>query len=136
MPDRFTLSRAEGYRKPDDAITVTRATIFGNPWQVGDPGIFRWPNPDRAGWQASLPFHCALDTAAVVRFYRDWLRTGYAPFPASLSRKVEDALWEDMAARRALILSRLPELRGRDLCCTCKPGQPCHANPIMELANA
>lgn len=70
MPDRLTLSRTKGYRKPADAINVTRATIYGNPWAIGDPGTFHWPNPDRAGWQASLPFHSALDTAAVVKAIR------------------------------------------------------------------
>lgn len=28
----------------------------------------------------------------------------------------------------------LGELRGRDLCCPCAPGQPCHADILLELA--
>jgi hypothetical protein len=36
----------------------------------------------------------------------------------------------------ALIIVRdLPELRGKDLCCWCKPGAPCHADALLELAN-
>lgn len=27
------------------------------------------------------------------------------------------------------------ELRGRDLACWCKPGEPCHADVLIELAN-
>ena len=27
------------------------------------------------------------------------------------------------------------ELRGRDLICTCKPSEPCHADVLLELAN-
>lgn len=42
----------------------------------------------------------------------------------------------DLAARRDLILTRLPDLRGRDLACWCKPGCPCHADVLLELANA
>jgi len=32
--------------------------------------------------------------------------------------------------------ARVPELRGRDLACWCKPGAPCHADVLLEIANA
>jgi hypothetical protein len=28
------------------------------------------------------------------------------------------------------------ELRGKNLACFCKPGEPCHADVLLELANA
>ncbi len=28
------------------------------------------------------------------------------------------------------------ELRGRDLACWCRPGEPCHADVLLELANS
>ena len=28
------------------------------------------------------------------------------------------------------------ELRGKNLACWCKPGQPCHADTLLKLANA
>lgn len=31
--------------------------------------------------------------------------------------------------------SQLPELRGKDLACWCKPGDSCHADVLLELAN-
>ena len=34
------------------------------------------------------------------------------------------------------ILARLPELRGKNLACWCKPGTPCHADVLLEIANA
>jgi hypothetical protein len=34
------------------------------------------------------------------------------------------------------ILDGLPELRGKNLACWCKPGEPCHADVLLELANA
>ena len=37
---------------------------------------------------------------------------------------------------KAAILSALPSLRGKDLACWCKPGEPCHADVLIELANA
>ena len=44
--------------------------------------------------------------------------------------------WIDQAAIKDRILDRLPELRGKDLACWCKPGAPCHADVLLELANA
>lgn len=32
--------------------------------------------------------------------------------------------------------SMLPELRGKNLACWCKPGEPCHADVLLELANS
>ena len=29
----------------------------------------------------------------------------------------------------------LPELRGKNLACWCKPGEPCHADVLLEIAN-
>lgn len=34
-----------------------------------------------------------------------------------------------------IILARLPELRGKNLACWCKPGCACHADVLLELAN-
>ena len=32
-------------------------------------------------------------------------------------------------------VDRLPELRGKNLACWCKPGSPCHADVLLEIAN-
>ena len=37
--------------------------------------------------------------------------------------------------RRAELLRRLPELRGKDLACFCALDKPCHADVLLELAN-
>lgn len=52
----------------------------------------------------------------LVALYRDWI--------ASDSRSAA-------VARR-----RLPELRGKDLMCWCAAGEHCHADVLLELANA
>ena len=66
----------------------------------------KWGNPHRAG---------PLPAADAVARYRADLLTG------RLSFSVEDA-------RR--------ELRGRNLLCWCAPGAPCHADVLLEVANA
>jgi hypothetical protein len=37
--------------------------------------------------------------------------------------------------RRRWILRHLPELRGKDLSCWCKPDAACHADVLLRLAN-
>jgi len=32
-------------------------------------------------------------------------------------------------------VAALAELRGKNLACWCKPGQPCHADTLLKLAN-
>lgn len=38
-------------------------------------------------------------------------------------------------AKRAAIIALLPELRGKNLACWCKPDQICHADVLLKLAN-
>ncbi|MCH7225039.1 DUF4326 domain-containing protein [Haloferula sp. A504] len=39
------------------------------------------------------------------------------------------------AERRQKLLDSLPEIRGMDLACYCKPGEQCHADILLEMAN-
>jgi hypothetical protein len=66
----------------------------------------RWGNPYRVGVDAA-------DRAEAVERYRAWLGTSGAP-----------------------TLDEVREhLGGRDLACWCPPGEPCHADVLLELAN-
>ncbi|MGQ9368962.1 DUF4326 domain-containing protein [Azospirillum sp. ST 5-10] len=109
MPQRIQLSRAKGWRMPPGAVKVDRTTKWGN------------------------PFPADGDQAAAVDRYRRWL-AGTLPdeeFAAHAGRVRVRA-----AADREAVLAALPELRGRDLACWCKPGTPCHVDVLLELANA
>jgi hypothetical protein len=84
-----------GYRKPADAVVVTRASKeFGNP--------FRAKNPDDRA-----------EVAAVVEQFRAHAELRLAAEPG----------W-------------LAPLVGRPLACFCRDGWPCHADVLLELANA
>lgn len=131
---RITLSRVKGWRKPEGAIVVSRPTIWGNPWTPGDPGTFNWPSPE--GPRSQITFSGGrISNAAAVSHFQLWLASNSFDFGLPLNAKGRDKLKDDMSARRALILSRLPELRGHDLCCWCKPGEPCHADVLIRMAN-
>jgi Domain of unknown function (DUF4326) len=140
-PTRITLSRAKGWRKPEGAIVVSRGTMFGNPWVEGCPGVVQWPIPGHTGFWTETRFerkgnaHMPMESDDVVMFYDRWLQDDCIPIPPALTTKGKAALRTDLSARRTLILSHLPELRGHDLCCWCKPGEPCHADILIRMAN-
>lgn len=138
MPDRVQMHRRPGGWRADhpDAVIVARPTLWGNPWRPGKPATFWLPDFP----VADAPIGCELTAEGVVALYRRLLTRGPDPLnmalPATLSplgrRRVRDSL----RAHEARITARLPELRGRDLACWCPPGSPCHADVLLELANA
>ena len=137
MSDRITLSRAAGYRRPEGTIQVDRVTIYGNPWQVGDPGIWWMPREDgKAGWHGYFHMPVSLDNAAAVALYQDWLLRDTLPaMPRVLSSLGRIAMGLAMDARREAILTRLPTLTGHPLGCRCAQGEPCHGDVLVEEAN-
>jgi hypothetical protein len=42
---------------------------------------------------------------------------------------------EHLGRHPELIAEARSELAGRDLACWCKPGEPCHADVLLELVN-
>ena len=114
MPDRIQLSRAKGWRMPPNTKKVDRSTKWGNPFTVAgcrEAGYI--------GTDAEIAARC-------VEAFRVWL----------------GPLWrnnwqgpESEATRRA-ILDNIADLRGKNLACWCLPGAPCHADVLLEIANA
>lgn len=106
MPERIQLSRARGWRLPENTVKVDRTTIWGNPFHTHGDGrrmenglavsLFRSMIEKTGGWMANVRGgQISVDRADVVR-----------------------------------------ELRGKNLACWCKPGEQCHADVLLELANA
>lgn len=136
MTSRIRLSRAKGWRMPEGAVRVDRATIWGNPWRVGMPGTVLLPRWDRkTGWEMEGQAAVPIDPAHAVTCYRNWLY-GDPLLPKGLTSRGVEIYRQGLAGRRALILSHLPELRGRPLACWCAFDAPCHADVLLELANA
>lgn len=70
----------------------------------------KWGNPFPLGHQAYLG--------------KEWARDAYGQWLTSTHKGM------------TLLREHLHELRGKDLACWCKPGEPCHADLLLALANA
>jgi hypothetical protein len=104
---RVQLSRAKGWRMPPNTVKVDRSTGYGNPFSVTE----KLEPGTRVG-----PRYIAVATVEdAVECFREML----------------DCPGETGDAFRALI----PNLRGKNLACWCKLGDPCHADVLLDLAN-
>ena len=106
-PKRIQLSRAKGWRMPENTVKVTRPGIWGNPFIV---------NPKARVGARSNAYMCVPTVEDAVACYREMFNN---------EGPTADAL-----------RSKLHELRGKNLACFCKIGAPCHADVLLELANA
>ena len=116
-PQRIQRKRTKGWRMPEGVIYVGRPTKWGNPWQVGgDAQIVMRDTPKGEVQRLSL---VRMWPALVVSLYRLYI-THASIYDIGLDAKRLD----------------LSELRGKDLACWCPLSSPCHADVLLELANA
>lgn len=111
MPQRIQLRRTKGWRMPPNTVKVDRSTQWGNPWRVHRHAI----GPVAATWWVWGPRadeECATEADALALSLRKF-------------RYYAEQRPELVAA-----------LRGKDLACWCALDQPCHADVLLELANA
>ncbi|MCF1592412.1 MULTISPECIES: DUF4326 domain-containing protein [Streptomyces] len=115
LPVRRKRERTEGWRKGDGVIVDRTTRDFGNPFTLD--------------WAYTLKLAERGDRAkaheAVVDLYRKWLAGDRTYF--------NDAEYD---LQRDRVLDRLEELRGKDLICPCELGLACHADVLMQWANA
>lgn len=107
-PRRIRLSRAKGWRMPENTVKVARPTMWGNPFKIGG---FRC-----TGAGVDYQQEPVSDAATAVRFFRDALA-------------IADRNFQNNEAIRR-------RLSGKNLACWCALDQPCHADVLLEIANA
>jgi len=151
MPKRVQMTRQKGGWRAENpnAVIVSRPGLFCNPWRaapnapistddtkrgpVGEVAVY----DHRGIWTHYQTCPHAESVEAVVALFESWVRgNGIGGLPSGLTRdRLED--WRtSMVKRRERLLARLPSLHGRDLACWCPLDQPCHADVLLELANA
>jgi hypothetical protein len=112
-PKRVQLKRTKGWRMPANTVKVDRTSRWGNPFVIGE----RSPGKDKlgAGTPRELCGVLVRDRAHAIELFRKWVKS---PSDRALA-------WRTSA----------PMLRGQNLACWCPPGEPCHADVLIELAN-
>jgi len=110
-PIRVQLNRKKGWRMPANTVKVDRSTIWGNPFRVG----IVTPVGDEPG---------CTSVAQAVRLFRKMLETRQA----DIERHHQFFVFTHLRIQTAL--------RGKNLACWCKPGAPCHADVLLEIANS
>jgi hypothetical protein len=104
-PVRLQLSRKKGFSLQALSIATNGLLAVNVTRQGTDGGV--WGN--WAAWRASI-----LKGEDAVSIFRRWVA------------EEASATWRQRAVR---------DLRGKNLACACKPGEPCHADVLLELAN-
>ena len=118
-PKRVQMTRQKPWRADHpDAVIVDRRTRWGNWWKV------RKDSPTTYGLSI-------FDGAFVER---GKTRTEATSMAVSWFR--EDCLEVLHAETDGKFYDRLLTIRGKDLACWCPLDQPCHADVLLELANA
>lgn len=138
MPVRMQRKRTKGWKMPDNTVSVTRPGKWGNPFD------FRSPECSFL----ALSYGCRGDPRgrqeASVRAFREWI----TPMAGKQTVRYERGVVLDNGKRTAQVGPRFivgppptaetirSELAGRNLACFCALDQPCHADVLLELANA
>jgi hypothetical protein len=113
-PRRIQRRRTKGWTLTGAAdpirggVIVSRPSRYGNPCKVGLMQEMGYEDPH----------------AAAAANFRAWLNGDRSDWPTDAGDE-----------RRARILGGLPSLRGKDLACTCRLDQACHADYLLDRAN-
>lgn len=110
-PVRIQRSRQHKQVSPNGLpiIYVGRPSKWGNPFKIGDK-----ISAKDIGNESPLPIKILQTPFQVVLAYRFWVDN--TPAGARLKKDVS-------------------ELKGKNLACWCKIGEPCHADILLKLAN-
>lgn len=119
-PVRIQRSRKRGWKMPPNTVVIDRTSEWGNPYKISPvkdikTGMTEWWVENRL-INGIYMFKTKADAQiGAVELFRHWV--------------------EHNARRNYADRARLA-LRGKNLACWCKEGTPCHADVLLELANA
>ncbi len=113
-PVRVQRKRTKGWVMPENTVYVGRGSAFGNPFRMSE-----CRDAGYKGTDAEIAERCKES-------FRAWLGPYW--------RNNWDGRVSEVA--RNSMLKNIDRLRGKNLACWCPLNQPCHADVLLELANA
>jgi hypothetical protein len=129
-PQRIQRKRTKGWKMPAGAVYVGRPTKWGNPFSVrGDAAPLA---AVASGGKGNDPHYRAK---GVVNLYFRWLSG--RPVECGLTAMMAQKEFREAGSPDPPTISDIQaELRGKDLACFCPLDKPCHADVLLDLANA
>ena len=118
-PRRIQRKRTKGWKMPPNTVYVGRPSKWGNPYQVE----YDFTTSNTANWRVSDKDGTTIGEYKWTEF--DAIKAAVEAYRAYADRNCSVA--------HTLIFG---ELRGKNLACWCPLDQPCHADILLELANA
>jgi hypothetical protein len=106
---RIQRKRVKGWKMPENTVYVGRPTKWGNPFKIDKmyiPTDEILANPFNPKWEM------CEDIDQALKLYKE-----------HLDREIKYGRL------------RLDEIKGKNLACFCKEGEPCHADILLKLAN-
>ena len=136
-PQRIQRKRTRGWRMPEGAVYVGRPTKWGNPFEAYlCPCCKSWDVRDNNG-VTYLAAHEYIRQHPEATSARTSLVLSTISKAEALAKAVElyanDFRWGTSDITPEEVRA---ELAGKDLACWCPLSSPCHADVLLELANA
>lgn len=123
MARRIQRKRTKGWRMPEGAVYVGRPSTWGNPWTADD--------------FAEVIYEMANAVVPPRDVTRAWAKRAAADVAVAA---FQDAVLDDRAWQEPEWYPPVEEIRtalaGKDLACWCPLHEPCHADVLLEIANA
>lgn len=121
FPKRIQLKRTKGWRIPPNTICVDRRGRWGNPFPTHEPA--------RDGHGDIIPGRKIEVRSAqeAVKLYAKWM----LPY----SHHGAHNTMADFMISQANMTEIQTVLRGKNLACWCKEGEPCHGDWLLSIAN-
>lgn len=151
MPERIVRQRTKGWRMPENTVSVTRPSKWGNPFAYRTrSALARVPALDGSAWEHEgrisadgmrHDYHHpgGLVTVHHVRYMTPaecvelFRRALVSPTPQiHLSWRPDHR----KGAQWLTVADAVADLAGKNLACFCKESSPCHADVLLEVANA
>lgn len=118
-PIRIQRSRQHKQVSPNGLpiVYVGRPSKWGNPFVIG--GHYKWGGMGRG-----------ITTMMIyVQAYK------WEPGYTTLKTSEECIEWFEKYMQLTVNLKDVPQLRGKNLSCWCKIGEPCHGDILLRIAN-
>ncbi len=140
-PQRIQLKRTKGFNLQEhslsinglSAVKVSRPTKWGNPFKVVGDMIYV-----HAGYRRTIlspwVFLCSGELERCLQLY-EAVVTGKMNQAIDFAKIRVDAATDIEYWIKHFEKQKLSELKNKNLSCFCKPGEACHADVLLKIAN-